>query len=129
MCIGNTRYVISVWPAQNIDMFEPTICLAHMRFRSDMPTFRLHSHRGCTLFPCPRLPSSSFDFFSVLSRLASDRNRFGTRWSVLHAVPCHTRERTRKSNFHRETYYRSSREYDVLRETCGSGLCHCWECC
>lgn len=69
-------------------------------------------------FAYPSIPFSPS--FSLLLPLPTE-NKFGTRRSVLHAVPCHTREQTRKSNFHRRTYYQLSREYDVPRETPGSG--------
>lgn len=60
---------------------------------------------------------SSFHFIlSFLPSFARFRKQIrDTRRSVLHAVLCHTRQQARKSNFHRETYYQPSREYDVPR--------------
>lgn len=73
-CIENGMYVISVCPTREISTWswiEPTIGLAHMRFRSDIQ-FRLHSHRGCTLFSRLLFPLSSLilPFLSLLLSLS-----------------------------------------------------------
>lgn len=113
VCRGATRVISTCW------QIGPVIGQAHMPFWTNITALRLHSHRTprCTLFS--RLLSPIVPFHSLFSsflRSLPTENRFGTHAGlVLHAVLCHTRQQTRKSNFHRETYYQPSREYDVPR--------------
>ena len=80
------------------------------------PHYSLYPIFAPSLSPFFAHRSISFALFFPPSLFASDRKQIrDTRRSVLHAVLCHTRQQARKSNFHRETYYQPSREYDVPR--------------